>query len=94
MNSFVGAHLITTAMGIAAGLLYGLFFVIQQKRALFSSAQATIKKSLIDMALIGARLLICALFLYRVLLSPSINFILLLISFLGAFWLIILSKRA
>jgi hypothetical protein len=88
--------LVSSAIGITAGIIYGLFFLFQRRRALLleHTHRSQTKTFLANFFLSTARLLLLTLFLYYVLLSPTINFILLISCFLGAFWLIILTKKA
>ncbi|HSW73636.1 MAG TPA: hypothetical protein VLG71_00610 [Candidatus Limnocylindria bacterium] len=76
--------------GIISGLLYGLFFVIQRKRALALTATTLSKIMIITTLLSALRIVILCGAWYLLLLSTPINFIILGTSFLGAFWLIVL----
>mgnify|MGYP003985325293 CR=1 FL=1 len=82
--------------GIFLGLLYGLSFVVQKKRALLFfkkniSNRAVFIKSFGFFAL---RIILLALILYYLLLSAWINFIMLALGFMVSFWTIILIKKA
>jgi len=70
-------------LGLSLGTLYGLFFVLQQRRALSldraSFAQHMIKAIFFSMM----RFTLCALGVIYVLHSSSINLILVIISFLA-----------
>ncbi len=87
--------ILSLVTGIGTGILYGLFFLLQKRRVLFSRESISEKRQFSSALLFSfARIITLALLWYYVLLSPSINFILLLTSFLGAFWLTIFTKRA
>ena len=75
-------------LGSFIGFLYGLFFVIQQRRVFFNG-----KKTLFTTLLFSnLRLIFFALSVFYILHLPSINLILVLISFILTTWYYIFSK--
>jgi len=79
--------------GISVGTLYGLLFVIMRTRA-FPSGSTSKKNVIFYSALSSVRLIIFAIIFFYLLRLPSINFIIVLPSFLVMFWIIILKQRA
>ncbi len=79
--------------GSISGLVYGLFFV-EQKRVLLTNAHSA--KRTAFFAIFGASLRIVTLLAcwYYLLLTSTIQPILLFISFLITFWVVILNKKA
>ena len=69
-------------IGSIAGILYGLSFLLFRGRRVLSFIAAFVRLSIIG------------LFIFYLLRSPSIHFILVLSSFLMMFWLTILKKKA
>ena len=91
MSLYIAALSIIT--GSLIGIAYGLFFVISRRRALSSSG--TTKKNVAFYAILSSlRLIILAIIFFYLLRLPSINFIIVLPSFLVMFWIIILTQRA
>lgn len=83
-------HIILSVIGgSVAGIVYGLFFAYMQRRVFFSANAAN---PLHLFLLMFARLALGGILICYLLLSPIINPILVLVSFLGAFWLTILIK--
>jgi Ca2+/Na+ antiporter len=80
--------MLSIILGSLIGILYGLFFVTQQRRALSldrtSFAHHLAKSVLFSLA----RLIILAIAMVYILHSSSINLILLLLSFLTSFFII------
>jgi hypothetical protein len=86
--------MISIALGSLIGILYGLSFVNQQKRAL-SIKHTTFTRHLISaIVLSSARCTIFALCIVYILHSPSINPILILLSFALTLWYIVRNKKA
>jgi hypothetical protein len=79
--------LLTICMAIIAGILFGLSLFYTQK-VLFLS-----KKPMLSGALSTLRLLIISRFFYIMLKSTQIHPIILVVSFLGAYWLTILKFK-
>lgn len=81
-------------IGSLIGCVYGLFFVLQQKRA-FSSKQLqkNSKQFIAALLLTVTRFVLLGGCLYYLLHSPSINFILILLSCMVTFWFIVLKQR-
>lgn len=78
-------------MGTVLGIFYGLSFVMQQRRVFYSKTPS--RKHMMVPFIV--RIMILIGFGYYLLHSPSHLFILVVIvSFLLAFWLVILSKKA
>jgi len=80
--------------GSLSGLLYGYIFLTQKRNILLggqtNSSRAThLMRSFIFTA---ARFLPLLMLWFSLLLSPSINHILLISSFFGMFWLVVLKK--
>ena len=91
-------ELVSFGIGIILGILYGLSFLFQKKRgSLFSRSSPPYSlMSIIAHALFFfvIRIGFLALVLYYLLRWPSINFILVVLGFLGAFWVIIIKSKA
>lgn len=85
---------ISIGLGAVVGYCYGLFFITKQKKAFFIQQFHNKKRQFISFFCfsVGRFLLLC-FFLGYVLRSSMIHSILLLISFIGAFWFIILKKK-
>lgn len=84
---------ISIIIGISIGYFYGLSFVTQQKRAFFIQKFHRKKQFIFSFCLsIGRLLLLCGFFGY-LLHYPAIHSILLIVSFMGAFWFMVLNKR-
>lgn len=92
LNSFY-THAIVTAYATTAGIIYGLVFIYQTRRAL---AAHTIKSSVMyagnTLVFTALRLAFFALITYHMLPSMRIHPILLVIIFLASFWLTLLTK--
>lgn len=85
--------MISIALGLLIGIIYGLFFVTQQRRA-FSLDQPTFTRHLITSLLLSTlRFTILAFCMVYILHSPSINPILILLSAPLAFWYIVRNKK-
>ncbi len=85
---------ISIIFGISMGYFYGLSFVMQQKRVFFISQRHHKKQFILSFCFSVGRLLLlfgCLSFLLH---YSAIHSILLGISFMGAFWFIILNKKA
>lgn len=82
--------IVSCIASLLSGYGYGLFFLYERKRVLFSH-QTTMQLFIVP---IVARIIIFGLFCYYLLLTPQIHFILTLLSFLTGFWSIILRKKA
>jgi len=82
-------------IGVAFGITYGFFYLFSKKRILIAKQRAVSKK---DLYLIYAnsfiRIGFIGVFIYLLLLSPSMHFILTIACFLASFWAIILFKKA
>lgn len=80
--------------GCILGYIYGLFFLHQRKRVfLLPSDTPLYKHYIVTLISTLGRVGILIFLWYHILLSPTINFILLLSSFLGAFWVTILMRK-
>ncbi|HZW60696.1 MAG TPA: hypothetical protein VFF04_00560 [Candidatus Babeliales bacterium] len=79
--------------GIISGIIYGLFFLLQRRRV-FSLDATSYRFHALNVIFSATRILLLAVVWYYLLLSPSINLILLVTSFLGVFWLTILTAKA
>lgn len=77
--------------GFGVGALYGLFFLLQARRRV-SPPTERYYPSPFTYALL--RMITLCLLWFFLLRSPSINLILVLVSFLTAFWLVILNDKA
>lgn len=86
--------LISLSGGCILGFIYGLFF-LHQRRRVFSLPSDTpaYKQYIVTLVAAVGRLGILVFLWYHILLSPTINFILLLSSFLGAFWVVLLKQK-
>lgn len=82
------------AFGIALGFVYGLFFVLQQKRAFSSSiiVHNRYKFIIATLFFFSMRIMIFIVSLFYILHSSSINLILVLMSFVITVLIVILSK--
>jgi len=79
-------------IGLIAGLLYGLSFVLFQRRVFSSDHTSNIKKY--SHLFLVLRILVLMLFGFYLLHSPQIASILVMVlSFVIAFWLVILNKK-
>ncbi len=88
----VYSALVSACIGIFTGLMYGLSFVLQQRRVFRVTASE--QPNLLVVSLLSiVRFSILATLWYYLLRWPSIDFILVLMFFLVTFWLIILKKR-
>ena len=84
---------ISIIIGISVGYFYGLSFVIQQRKSFFIQQFHRRRQFIFSFCLsIGRLLLLCGCFGY-LLHSPAIHSILLVVSFMGAFWFIVLNKK-
>lgn len=84
-------------IGCVTGLIYGFFFVETRRKTLsLATAKADQRKKIIIASVIGtlARIALVIFLCFHLLQSTLINSILLLISFVGAFWLVVLKKKA
>jgi len=83
--------LLSIFIGSSAGLLYGLLFITQKNKIPFSeSAKKQIWYHRITSILLSfLRIALLAAGWYYILRSPTIPFILILVSFLAGFWLVI-----
>jgi len=90
----MSAHVVilSIVVGLFTGLLYGLFFVAFGRRALNSEKSST-KSIIFSSALSSLRMLSLAILFFYLLRLDSINFIILLQSFIVAFWIVIIKKR-
>lgn len=80
--------------GLILGTCYGLFFLHQRRRVFLLDPNTPLYQHYILTVLSSiGRLMLLVLIWYYLLLSPAINFILLLSSFLGAFWVTILTQK-
>lgn len=85
--------MISIPLGLLIGIIYGLFFVTQQRRA-FSFNQTTFTRHLATSLLLSMfRFTILAFCIVYILHSPTINPILILLSSTLAFWYIVRNKR-
>lgn len=82
--------IISCIIGLLGGYLYGLFFVYERKRVLFTQQSILIT----FVTPIITRILIFGLICYYLLITTQILFILTLICFITGFWSIILQKKA
>ena len=96
MNIIISSVL-SLIVGCFIGLFYGHVFLIQRRRV-FSFDHTKIPSTGILMLRSGAvtfvRIIGLALIWYGILLTPTINFILVILSFCGTFWWMILNKKA
>jgi hypothetical protein len=84
---------VSIVFGFLAGLIHGLFFFLQRRRVLsvpFKKSHVVGQSALFTLA----RLVLFAVFLGFLLRYTEINLILFMVSFFGAFWLIILNTKA
>jgi len=81
--------MLSIALGLLIGTLYGLFFVIQQRRALVFNRSTFTNHLIISVLFSFIRFALFALCMVYILHSSSINLILVLISFILAFWYIV-----
>lgn len=79
-------------IGICTGLLYGLFFFKQKRRALVYGQQQAPIMHIVFYSIV--RFALIAILFRLVLLFACINPILILISFLGSFWISIFMSKA
>ena len=87
---------ISVITGFISGLLYGLFFLLQRRRAFsFSVADGSSDRFIVLKAVLlaVARILFLTLFLAYLLRYYKINGISFIISFFCAFWLVIINTR-
>lgn len=90
---------ISILVGTFLGILYGHFFVQQQRNAQSISTQSDAHNQSIFIqwkhlaTSLGVRFLCFGFLWYYYLLWPTFNFILLLIAFFGTFWLIVITKK-
>jgi uncharacterized membrane protein len=84
--------MISIALGLLIGTLYGLFFVTQQRRALSFDPTNFTRHLITSIMLSSLRLLILSLCILYILHSSIINLILVLISFILAFGYIVNTK--
>jgi len=91
MNFFHFAISIIT--GSFLGITYGLLFLHSRRRALLNNAPSA-KKMMFSFAYSALRIVLIALVLFYLLRLDSIKLIILLPSFLVAFWILILLKKA
>lgn len=83
--------IISSIVGLCGGYLYGLFFVYQRERVLFTQ-QASILITFVTP--IVTRIVLFALICYYLLITTRIHFILTLMCFITGFWSSILRKKA
>ncbi len=82
-------------IGMSAGLFYGLLFITQKRRLFFTNnTQRPIWHHRLTSILLSVlRVALLAAGWYYILRSPTIPFILILVSFLAGFWLIITKMK-
>lgn len=80
-------------IGCLLGLVYGLFFVIQQRRVFLDSTLINHKVALLTILLSTTRLAFFGISLFYILHLRSINLILMLLSFFTTVLCIITNKR-
>jgi hypothetical protein len=87
---------LSTALGLIIGFFYGLSFVLQRRRVLlyFSTPAPSFNKRFSAFIFAAMRVAFIALVAYYLLPIQSINFILVMLTFLVAFWLVILNEKA
>ena len=85
--------IISIMLGLLIGTLYGLFFVMQQGRALSLNQATFIRHLTQSISLSCIRFIILAMCVLYILHSSAIDLILILISFTTAFWYIVHNKR-
>lgn len=84
---------VSLLLGCLTGLLYGLSFLSQGKKAL-SSLLRSVKSAYAQLLFLTlSRILAFGASLYFLLLMGTIHFILFLVSFLATFWIIILKQK-
>ncbi len=87
--------LLTILIGFSSGILYGLLFVAQKSRFPAPSATATqlwfYRITAILVSILRITLLMTMA--YYLLRSPTIPFILILLSFLAGFWFLVVNKK-
>jgi hypothetical protein len=81
-------------IGCSIGLVYGLSFALQQRRVFLDHTTSPKSSILIALFLLSFRLIFFALTLLYILHLPSINLILILMSFIVTVWYCITHKRA
>lgn len=90
-------HACSIVSGFIIGMIYGLFFLFQRRRVLFS-VDTDVQRSLYIILKVGlyacVRLVFLALFLAYLLRYAKINGISFIISFFCAFWLTIINMKA
>jgi hypothetical protein len=83
-------------LGASAGLLYGLLFISQKIRH-FPNTNATPSQiwyhRISSILLSMLRIILLGVGTYYLLRSPTIPFILILVSFLAGFWCVIMKKK-
>ena len=83
--------ILSLILGSCAGLIYGLFFFHQRRRVLLSNKQRQPLRTAIAYGI--ARLITIALLWFIVLHYPTLNPILVLVSFLITFWLVVFLSK-
>lgn len=92
-------YILSAFIGLLLGYIYGLFFLFHIRRVLLVKAPSPSDKNITKASLISftsaiARMVILAVIAWLLLRIPSINFVLVLLSFLVTFWLVILNYKA
>lgn len=86
--------ILSLIVGFLIGLFYGYSFVLQQRSIFFLQSTSYTSSKIIVILLFLSRVCLiglCSLFILR---SSIINSILVILTFVTAFWLIILKKKA
>lgn len=86
------SSLINILFGSSTGLIYGLSFVIHQRRVFGIALSQRIRNSSYLFSLLRTGILF--LFGYYLLHLSAIDSILVVVSFVMAFWLVVLNKKA
>lgn len=94
----INSYVISAFVGLILGFIYGLFFLFGMRRVLLlenTTSDPHLKKtSLISFVSAISRITILAVIAWLLLRIPSINFVMVLLSFLVTFWLVILNYKA
>lgn len=93
--------LFSILIGIVSGIIYGLSFILQRRKAFFNfnihldriDEIKFLKKEKLKTFIFSITRIIILMFLFYLLLLVSTNLIIILISFLLTFWLIILKSE-
>ncbi len=94
MHNSIQSIILSVVIGIIIGIIYGLSFLIQRKKALSIYESIDLKRFYLTTIILNIIRIVCLFLLfYFIFPSKSINFIIVMLSFIVTFWITILKKE-